>query len=548
MHDWQTKFSELRNQFLRRSVERLQALTALIDNLPYRPSDTALLKDVRQHFHWFAGSGGVYGFEVTTKLGQHGEEICDFLMRDKIPASKVDCEKMHRIVQLIRQSLSGAEPADSMTESGKYALISNDKFNLLLVDNNSSSLGSVVRLMEAAGLRVQHAMTSKSANEAIMQRMPDALLISIPLVDCQGYELAQLVRSMPGGDRIPIIIVSQQAAFLDKVQAIRSGADAFFDYPLDEKEIYEKIKHLLDRDKPEKYRVMSVEDDPDQAAFIKLTLESAGYSVLSLQNPTQFEEAFLRFEPDLLLLDVMLGSISGFELAQYVRQKDRYATLPVLFLTTENALEMHIRSARVGSDDHLVKPIAPQLLAAAVAGRIEKSRTLRRLIERDGLTHCFNHGTFMDKATRIVEPDSHRFSLTLLLLDVDAMHDINEQFGYAVGDKVLGTIGPLLQKNFRNASLIGRVSGDRFAIILENLEDYQVERLTKEIIQEFSNIMQYAQNGTFRASLSAGLASHDYKMDLRQWFSKAEQSLKEAKESGGNQIIIRSQAPGWGSQ
>lgn len=545
MHDWQAKFSDLRNQFIQRTDERLMALSTLIDNLPYRPGDTLLIKEVRQQFHWFAGSGGVYGFEQVSKFGQHGEEICDFLLRDMIPASKIDCEKMQRMVQLIRQSISGSEVVQEeqggFTGTSSYAP-DKGQTTVLLADNNSAGLGSLTGALEKRELAIQHVMTAKKANELLMQHLPDAIVISIPLVDCPGYELAQLVRSLPGGDKVPIIIISKQVAFLDKVQAIRSGADAFFEQPIDEEEISEKIKQLLDRDRPETYKVLSVEDDPDQAAFIKLTLESAGYKVTSLQDPALFEEVFLQFDPDLLLLDVMLGSMTGFDLAKYVRQKDRYVTLPVVFLTTENALDMHIYSARIGGDDHLIKPIAPQLLIASVAGRLERARILKKLIERDGLTSCLTHSAFMCRALKIAEPDSHRFSLTLLLLDIDGMGMLNDKFGYAAGDKVIASVGPLLQRSFRNASAIGRVGGNRFALILENLDDFQVERLVTQTIKEFNQIEHATPSGNFGATLSGGLATHDHSMDLKSWFAQAELSLKEAKATGGNRIIIGSQA------
>lgn len=542
MQEWQSKFNVLREQFINRSAERLAALEAIIANLPFRPGDASLIKDAHQQFHWLAGSGGVYGFDDVTKFAQNGEEVCDFLLRDRIPASKADSEKLTRLIQLIRQSIH-ENPASEESQVQPKSALSSSKPTVLLADNNSAGLGALIHELHGNGWEVLHAMTLKAAQDLVMQRMPEALIVSIPLVDCPGYELTELLRSFPGGDRIPAIIISQQTDFLDKVQAIKSGADAFFEQPINEKEILNKIKRLREKDDPETYRIMSVEDDPDQAAFIKLTLESAGYKVLSLQDPAKFEEAFLQFNPDLLLLDVMLGSMTGFDLAKYVRQKDRYATLPVVFLTTENALDMHIYSAKIGGDDHLIKPIAPQLLVAAVAGRLERSRTLNKLIERDGLTNCLTHSAFMDKAVKTAEPDPHRFSLTLLLFDIDAMHQINSRLGYAVGDKVIASVGPLLQKSFRNASAIGRVAGDRFAVILENLEDFQLERLAAQLISEFSQILQHAQGDTFRASLSAGLATHDHTLDLRNWFAKAEASLKEAKDAGGNRIIAHSQAP-----
>ena len=74
-------------------------------------------------------------------------------------------------------------------------------------------------------------------------------------------------------------------------------------------------------------------------------------------------------------MDILLPGISGYDLVRYLRQDERHATLPVLFLTTEGQLQSRIERARVGGDDHLVKPVVPPaLLLSAVAARIERAR------------------------------------------------------------------------------------------------------------------------------------------------------------------------------
>lgn len=547
MHDWQKKFDNLRGQFLERSQERLETLRVLIEHLGSRQNDMNLLKEVRQLFHWCAGSGGVYGFERVTRCGLQGEQICDRLLRDGETITQADLQQLTQLVAFIYHSIENDEIPQTSSVPPEFTQPNHEQKVLLFVESNQANMHNFTRELEQRGVKIETALTCSAAKASIMKRLPDSLVISLPLPDGNGYELASLVRSAPGGERPPIIFLGQQAGFLDKVSAIRSGADGFFEQPIDENEILHKIEHLLERDRPEKYKILSVEDDPDQAEYIKLTLESAGYSVISLQDPTKFEETFLKCDPDLVLLDVMLGPISGFELAQYIRQNDRYAALPVVFLTTENALDMHIRSARIGGDDHLIKPVAPQLLAAAVAGRLEKARTLKKLIDRDGLTGCMNFGSFMDKATVFAKPDSHRFSLTILLIDVDSMHIINDRFGYAVGDKIIGALGRLISRSLRNAALAGRLNGDRFAVILENLDDQQVEKLAQQLVQDFANIQQFSPQGQFRSTVSISFNSYNNKMDLKAWIMSTEKLLREAKENGGNQVRSNSTSPDWTS-
>ena len=95
-----------------------------------------------------------------------------------------------------------------------------------------------------------------------------------------------------------------------------------------------RLQHLLEASQSDAARILSVEDDPQQAAYLKSILESGGYEVAVCEDPKQFETALGEFRPDLVLMDILLPEISGYDLVRYLRQDERNAALPVLFLTT----------------------------------------------------------------------------------------------------------------------------------------------------------------------------------------------------------------------
>ncbi|MBX9720333.1 MAG: response regulator, partial [Candidatus Obscuribacterales bacterium] len=249
MHEFQKKFNNLRAQFLDRSQERLETLRVLIEHLEKRQDDMNLLREVRQLFHWCAGSGGVYGFEAVTKCGLQGEEICDRLLRETKPISPEDSKTLLALVVRICESIEqdeqsrpapAAKIAASSADSNKHA---KDKEFVLLVESKQDSNYQFSTELQNRGVKIQSADSCAAAKELIMKRLPDTLVINLPLPDGNGYELAALVRSCPGGERPPIIFISQQAGFLDKVAAIRSGADGFYEHPIDENEILAHIEH-----------------------------------------------------------------------------------------------------------------------------------------------------------------------------------------------------------------------------------------------------------------------------------------------------------------
>lgn len=536
VNEWQEKFGALRDKFIKRSHERLSSVLEMLAYLEQQNADEECVKEVRQIFHWYAGSGGVYGYERVSSLGLQAEALCDATLHAKESISPEKLSTLKMLAQDIQNIMENGEDQKAPERPQPATEKNDNKEYILLLTESPGNIEKIIDGLNKTGMRIELTADAEQATTFINRRLPEALLVTLPLANADPCALVRLIRDCPGGERPPVLFLSRQAGFLDKVEAIKAGIDSFFEQPLDEEQILDKLTHLLERDKPETYKILSVEDDPDQAEFIKLTLESAGYNVVSIQDPSKFEETLLQTDPDLVLLDVMLGSMTGFELAQYIRQQDRYAPLPVVFLTTENAIDMHVRSARIGGDDHLIKPIAPQLLAAAIGGRLEKARTLKRLIERDGLSGCLSFGAFMDKAIVFTQGKTAQDSLTLLLFDIDSMRIINDRFGYAVGDKVISSIGRKISKLLRNATLLGRVAGDRFAAIIEGLSVAASSKLCKEVIDELSKLQQFSANANFHCTTSASCVVIQANDEFRSRLKVAENQLREAKEQGGNQV------------
>jgi DNA-binding response OmpR family regulator len=156
------------------------------------------------------------------------------------------------------------------------------------------------------------------------------------------------LRAMPGGEAVPVLVLGPSGGFMDKVEAIHGGADGYFEKPVDWKALMRRLQHLLDASQSHAARILSVEDDPQQASYLKSILESGGYEVAVCADPKKFETALGEFRPDLVLMDILLPEISGYDLVRYLRQDERNAALPVLFLTTESQMQSRFRSAQVG--------------------------------------------------------------------------------------------------------------------------------------------------------------------------------------------------------
>ena len=527
-----------------RSVERLEAIEELLKRLAKAPGEVTIMRDLNRQFHWLAGSGGIYGFAQITKVGLHGEQLCEQLVQAGRPITKVEWDKCKALLDALKAAFSLGEDDQRITMQRELPRLQDEAVDIVVIDGDQANFLMLTRILEEHGMLIRSARFGAAGFQAITEKMPRAIIIGLPLPDGNGYEIVDQVRQLHRGEEPVIFMVSKEAGFIDKVQAIHCGADGYFEVPVDWELMSARLKYLLDRNKPEMYKILSVEDDPDQGEFIKAVLESGGYDIQVCEDPMNFEEALLSTQPDLVLLDIMLPGVTGFELARFLRQDERYATLPILFLSTQNQLDAHVESARAGGDDHLIKPIAPTLLLSAVASRLERARFLKNLLHRDGLTRLLTHGAFMESANAVVSQCKRNLNklACLIILDLDRFQNINSRYGYVTGDKVLTCLAALLRQRVRQSDKVGRYGGEELIVIVEDLEEHDAVKLATRLLEDFSSIEHRAPDGSsFKATFSAGLALFDPKvMDLERWRRLAEQALTAAK-AGGRNCVMKAQ-------
>jgi len=290
-----------------------------------------------------------------------------------------------------------------------------------------------------------------------------------------------------------------------------------------------------------------VEDDPQQAAYLKSILESGGYEVLVCEEPKRFEAAFKEFQPDLVVMDILLPDISGYDLVRYLRQDERHATLPVLFLTTESQLQSRFRSAQVGGDDHLTKPIVPPVLLSVVASRLERARLLKTLLNRDGLTRLFTHTALIERAQALhaLKARDPSRPCAWVMIDLDHFKSVNDRFGHPVGDRVLASLAALLRRRLRQSDTIGRYGGEEFAVLFEGLLESEVLHLMGRVLDEFRRVdIEVSGQPPFRVTFSAGVAMLEAGASVDAWKKAADDALYASKTAGRNRVTAAgSQVP-----
>jgi len=220
-----------------------------------------------------------------------------------------------------------------------------------------------------------------------------------------------------------------------------------------------------------KPHVLVVEDDSAIRTVIAALL-SANYDVTAVGTGGEGLAAAAKSTPDLVLLDVGLPDMDGFEVCRRMKeQNERSSAIPVIFLTGHASAADEVEGFKAGGIDYVAKPVKPEVLLARVKNHVElkrKSDALEKLARLDGLTGLPNRRTFDAAANRewrrlarTCEP------LAVILLDVDHFKQYNDTYGHGAGDDCLRKVANAAEAALqRPADMIARYGGEEFVALL----------------------------------------------------------------------------------
>jgi len=210
--------------------------------------------------------------------------------------------------------------------------------------------------------------------------------------------------------------------------------------------------------------ILVVDDDPDIARFVEVNLRSVGYDVVVAGDG---EEAVLQADqrrPDLVLLDVMMPRVDGFEVAQRLRRNPRTANTSIIMLTAKALSSDKVLGLTSGADDYIIKPFDPIELLARVKTTLRRAREMRNLSPLTGLPGNIR---IQDEIQRKVEDET---PFAVLYCDLDNFKAFNDHYGFVKGDRVIQATARVLQEAMEEFAkvdgFLGHVGGDDFVVVM----------------------------------------------------------------------------------
>jgi len=221
--------------------------------------------------------------------------------------------------------------------------------------------------------------------------------------------------------------------------------------------------------------ILVVDDNPDKLHLLESALKLAGYRVTTATDGDEALAAIESYQPDLIITDVMMPRMNGYELAQRIRSNPRTKFIPVIMQTAAGRrVEDLRRASEVGALGYITDPTDLDLLLARTRTLLEFKAYLDVCEEAaftDHLTGLANRRRFERQLEREVNRTlrlEHPFSL--LMIDIDNFKRLNDTFGHDMGDEAIRRIGKVLSEGTRGIDLAARIGGEEFAVLLVETE------------------------------------------------------------------------------
>lgn len=294
----------------------------------------------------------------------------------------------------------------------------------------------------------------------------------------------------------------------------------------------------------QKSRILVVDDIKTNVELMRAILEET-YEVYTVTDGAKAVGLATELLPDLILLDVMMPEVDGFEVCRQLKESDQTRDIPVIFVTALDDQVDEKKGLEVGAIDYLAKPVNAAIVTARVRNHIrlkKYSDMLKHQAMVDGLTGLANRRRF-DEYIDIEWKRGTRSgtSMSILMLDVDFFKKYNDRYGHLSGDdclcKVAGAIKAVLT---RPSDIAARYGGEEFAVILPETQmegALKVAGSVKESIESLQ-IPHESSETAKHVTVSIGLCCMEPSIfeSVDGFIACADAKLYEAKKEGRNKI------------
>lgn len=294
----------------------------------------------------------------------------------------------------------------------------------------------------------------------------------------------------------------------------------------------------------ERYKILVVDDSLLNARVLQEMLEDE-YKLGQATSAAEAQKAVYLFQPDLILLDIILPDASGFDLLVKLKEAEDTQQIPVIIMTSLDGDEHEEHGFLLGAVDYIRKPFKKAILKARVDTQmriLKQIQTIEQLGLVDALTEVSNRRYF-DRQIQYEwgRAIREREAISLMMIDVDKFKQYNDAYGHPQGDRMLHAVGQTLRNTLnRSVDILCRYGGEEFVAILPGTDidgAIIVAERMRRAIEEMA-VPNINRGLVTQATVSIGVASTSPSVgdSVLELMERADQMLYQAKKQGRNQV------------
>ncbi|NOQ65042.1 MAG: diguanylate cyclase [Methyloprofundus sp.] len=299
-------------------------------------------------------------------------------------------------------------------------------------------------------------------------------------------------------------------------------------------------------------KILLVDDSTNNIELLSDILAD-DYDILFATSGTKALAIAAKLQPDLILLDIVMPEMDGYQIIQALKNNPSTQHIPVIFISAKSLSTDMLKGFKLGAVDYITKPFVFEEVSVRVKTHVEKQQLIKKLqtanqqlellSRTDGLTGVANRRYFdAFLAAAILQAQQQQSSLNLILIDIDFFKLFNDHYGHLQGDSCLIQVAEQLKHYAqRDGELVARYGGEEFAIILAGLPANEALAHAQKCLQSIENlkIAHQASKCNVYVTISMGIVSPRKlnEMTVENMIQHADTALYQAKQAGRNQLI-----------
>ncbi len=533
-----SRLEELRKQYEKTLPQKLEKIEQGWSKLCQINWSEALLDKLTALAHQLAGSGKTFGFPQVSIEARELETLLGNLQAKSLPPNSQEKAQISAKVAELVGALAVVESPTAVAEQPPATR----RKSVALVDSDRALVDYLAEVVAAWGYEVSGFHRLEDFFEAVEKKNPDLACLDVvyPTGKVAGISAVEVIRRT-SKQKVPVVFISSRTDMVARLKALRVGCQGYLTKPADEAKLRGIIDSALQAEHSQ--QVLIIDDDELLAQHNSQVLREAGYQTAWITDPVNTLEKLQSFAPDVIVMDYHMPHCNGLELAQLLRQDDRYMGIPIVFLSSEQSPDIQQRAYSITGNAFLTKPVDDALLLQHVRDTITQSKTIRSkldLIRRTQAGSKLSTKSYFlaQLETAIQVGGDEQACRFLLYIDIQNADYHKQRLGMVAYSQLEEQLGHFLASQV-GGDLITQFRGDLYLVLTKPV----TQEVGIELGQRLASLVQQHEfalkKTTLHIDINVGMTGIDLRVNsIEQSLTDAEQGCAEAGKRGKGEVVV----------